>query len=150
MLTDRLNELLEPIIEDLGYELICLELAGGDSDRILRIYIDAENGIGLEDCEKVSREVSATMDVDDPMPGNYYLEVSSPGLDRPLTKPEHFEQFSGFEARVQMHVPNLEGRRRFRGRILGVEGNTVRLDVDGVEVELDVDGMDRARLVPDV
>ncbi len=149
MLTDRLNELLEPIVNDLGYELVYLELVGDGNDRILRLFIDHAEGIGLEDCEVVSREVSATMDVEDPISGNYRLEVSSPGLDRPLAKAEHFEQFAGQEVRVQMQFP-IEGRRRFRGRILGVEAEVVRLDVDGVEVELTIAGMERARLVPNL
>lgn len=148
MLTDKLNALLEPVVDDLGYELIYLELVGDGSDRCLRLFIDHADGIGLEDCEAVSREVSALMDVEDPISGNYRLEVSSPGLDRPLAKAEHFQQFIGQEARVQMQFP-IEGRKRFRGRILGVEADTVRLEYDGVEVELAIAGMERARLVPD-
>lgn len=149
MLTDRLNELLEPIVDDLGYELVYLELIGESGDRTLRLFIDHPGGIGLEDCEAVSREVSAALDVEDPISGNYRLEVSSPGLDRPLAKAEHFQQFEGQEAKVQMQFP-IDGRRRFRGRILGVEADVVRLDVDGVEVELAIAGIERARLVPDL
>ncbi len=149
MLTDRLNELLEPIVADLGYELLCLELAGEGRNRCLRIYIDQPEGIGLEDCETVSHEVSAALDVDDPISGNYRLEVSSPGLDRPLTKESHFRQFTGQEARVQMQMP-VEGRRRFKGRILGVEDGRLRIEVDGNEVELAMDAIERARLVPDL
>jgi ribosome maturation factor RimP len=101
-LQERVQALLEPLVEGLGYELVCLELHGSGAHALLRLYIDAPQGIGLDDCERVSREVSAALDVADPISGSYRLEVSSPGLDRPLAKPEHFRRFAGRQAKLQL------------------------------------------------
>jgi ribosome maturation factor RimP len=148
MMQERVLALLEPLVESLGYELVCLELHGSGQHSLLRLYIDAPQGIGLEDCERVSREVSATMDVADPISGSYRLEVSSPGLDRPLAKPEHFRRFAGREAKVQMRVP-VDGRRRFAGRLLGIEQDQVVIEVDGSSFRLPLEQVEKARLVPE-
>jgi ribosome maturation factor RimP len=148
--TDRLEALLAPIVEDLGYEFVGLEYSSNPKNRLLRVYIDKpETGVDVDDCADVSREVSAVMDVEEPIPGQYTLEVSSPGIERPLFTAEHFLRFVGETARVQMLVP-VDGRRRFKGRILGVDEGVVRLDVDGEEFSLDVAGMEKARLAPDL
>ena len=102
---DRLQALLEPLVESMGYELVLLEFSPHKGSAMVRLFIDAPGGITLGDCEKVSREVEGVLDVEDPIPQNYRLEVSSPGLDRPLVKPAHFERFAGQLAKVQLVAP---------------------------------------------
>jgi ribosome maturation factor RimP len=144
---DELIGLLEPTIERLGYELSDLEVRIGGKHGVLRVFIDEPNGIGLEDCEKVSLAVSAILDVEDPLPGHYDLEVSSPGLDRKLTKIEHFQRFTGEAVKVQMRFP-IEGRRRFRGTLVSSDDENIVVEVDGVSHTLPVATIDTARLVP--
>jgi ribosome maturation factor RimP len=144
----KLTNLLRPLVEDLGYEFVGLEHGSNPKDPVLVIYIDKEDGIAVEDCEKVSREVAALLDVEDPIPGRYNLEVSSPGLDRPLFTLEQFEQFSGEVARISLYAP-LAGRRKFKGKILGTEGDQVKLALDDSEVLLEMGNVAKARLVPD-
>jgi len=144
---DELLKLLEPTIERLGYELSDLEVKVGGKHGVLRVFIDKPDGIGLHDCEKVSLAVSALLDVEDPLPGHYDLEVSSPGLDRKLTKLEHFQRFEGETVKVQMRFP-LEGRRRFRGTLVSSDDENIVVDVDGVSHTLPVATIDTARLVP--
>ncbi len=147
---DELEKLLMPLVEDLGYEFVGLEYLSNPKNRVVRLFIDQpETGIDVDDCENVSREVSALMDVEEPVSGQYTLEVSSPGVERPLFRPEHFRRFIGEQAVVQMAVP-LEGRRKFKGRILAVDGEEVSLEVDGTAWQLPVPGMDKARLAPDM
>jgi ribosome maturation factor RimP len=117
---------------------------------MVRLFIDAPGGITLGDCEKVSREVEGLLDVEDPIPQNYRLEVSSPGLDRPLVKPEHFERFAGQPARVQLLAPLAGGRRKFQGVLRGVQGADVMLETaDAGTVALALANIERARLVPE-
>lgn len=145
----RLQSLLEPAVEALGYELVGLELQRGRKHSLLRVYIDSEAGIGVDDCERVSHQVSGVLDVEDPIEGGYTLEVSSPGLDRPLFTARHFERFAGREVRIRVSEL-LEGRRRFRGELRGFrEGNVVIVE-DGVERVIPHDVIRSARLVPDV
>ncbi|MEO1247900.1 MAG: ribosome maturation factor RimP [Pseudomonadota bacterium] len=147
MTSDELIGLIEPSVERLGYELVDLEVRLGGRSGVVRIFIDQAEGIGLDDCEKVSRAVSALLDVEDPLPGQYDLEVSSPGLNRKLTKAAHFERFTGEEVKVEMRFP-IEGRKRFRGRLEGADAENVRIVVDGVEHSLPIATIDTARLVP--
>ena len=147
MTGDELRALVEPAVERMGYELTDLEARLSGKGGVLRLFIDRENGVGLADCEKVSRAVSALLDVEDPIPGHYDLEVSSPGLDRKLTKPDHFQRFTGETVKVQMRFP-IEGRRRFRGRLVAVEDANIVLEVDGAEHSLPLASVDSARLVP--
>jgi len=144
---DELVKLLEPTIERLGYQLWDLEVKLGGKHGVLRVFIDKPDGIGLDDCEKVSLAVSALLDVEDPRPGHYELEVSSPGLDRKLTKIEHFQRFEGEIVKVQMRFP-IEGRRRFRGTLVSSDDENIVVDVDGVSHTLPVATIDTARLVP--
>ena len=130
MTRDELVKLLEPTIERLGYQLWDLEVKLGGKHGVLRVFIDKPDGIGLDDCEKVSLAVSALLDVEDPLPGHYDLEVSSPGLDRKLTKIEHFQRFEGETVKVQMRFP-IEGRRRFRGTLVSSDDENIVVDVDG-------------------
>jgi ribosome maturation factor RimP len=144
----KLTTLLQPLVEDLGYEFVGLDFGAEPKNAVLVIYIDKDSGIAVEDCEKVSREVAALLDVEDPIPGHYNLEVSSPGLDRPLFTPEQYERFAGEVARVSLFAPQ-EGRRKFKGTILGFEDGRVKLELDGSEVLLDMSNIAKARLVPD-
>ena len=144
----KLTNLLRPLVEDLGYEFVGLEHGSNPKNPVLAVYIDNEDGIAVEDCEKVSREVAALLDVEDPIPGHYTLEVSSPGLDRPLFTLEQFEQFVGQVARISLYAPQ-EGRRKFKGEILGTEGDQVKLALDDSEVLLEMGNVAKARLVPD-
>jgi ribosome maturation factor RimP len=145
----EIARLLEPAIERLGYELIDLEAKLGGKGGLVRLYIDKPEGIGLEDCEKVSLAVSALLDVEDPIPGNYNLEVSSPGLDRKLTKIAHFQRFAGETVKVQMRFP-IEGRRRFRGTLVSSDEENIVVEVDGESHSLPLKTIDTARLVPAV
>lgn len=148
MLRERLTRLIEPAVEALGYELVLLEFSTGLKTGTLRLYIDHPEGIALEDCESVSREIAALLDVEDPIQSAYQLEVSSPGLDRPLVKPEHFRRFRGEKARLQLLAP-VAGRKKLLGTLLGVEAGRVLIQVDGQPFEVAIDDIDRARLVPD-
>jgi ribosome maturation factor RimP len=149
MTNEELTELLGPSVESLGYELADLEVKLGSRDGLLRVFIDKPEGIGLEDCEIVNRQISALLDVEDPLPGNYVLEVSSPGLDRRLTKLEHFERFMGSDVRVKLRFP-LEGRKNFRGALRAANEENIEVEVDGKLHSLSIATIDSARLVPTV
>ena len=147
MTGDELQKMLEPTIERLGYELVDLEVRLGGGNGFIRLFIDKPDGIDLEDCENASLAVSALLDVEDPVPGNYNLEVSSPGLDRKLIKPSHFQRFAGETVKVQMRFP-VEGRRRFRGTLLSSDAENIVVEVDGQSHSLPLKTIDTARLVP--
>ncbi len=149
MTGDELSNLLEPAIERLGYELVDAEVRLGGKGGLVRLFIDKPEGIDLDDCEKVSLAVSALLDVEDPIPGNYNLEVSSPGLDRKLTKVEHFQRFTGETVKVQMRIP-IAGRRRFRGTLVASDADNIVVEVDGESHRLPLKTIDTARLVPAV
>ncbi len=146
--------LLTPAVQSLGLELLGVEYLPAPGGATLRLYIDvpvAESDtrmIGIEDCEAVSREVSAQLDVEDPISGNYTLEVSSPGVDRPLFDAAQFARFAGSQAKVTLKLPQ-DGRRRLTGRIASVEGDNVSFDVDGATLVVELDNIEKARLVPD-
>lgn len=146
---DELLQLLAPAVDALGYELYDLEFSRGRGHGILRVFIDHPEGIDLEACEAVSRRVSALLDVEDPVPGEYTLEVSSPGLDRRLTQPAHFDRFTG--QRVNVRLKRLvDGRRKLVGSLAGRDGQVVRLALDeGGEQALAIEDIDVARLVPE-
>lgn len=145
--SEELTRLIEPTVAGLGYELCDLEAKFGGKHGTLRVFIDKPDGVGLDDCEKVSLAVSALLDVEDPLPGQYDLEVSSPGLDRKLTKVEHFQRFAGETVKVQLRFP-LAGRKRFRGRLLSSDDKNIVVDVDGESHSLPIATIDVARLVP--
>lgn len=144
----ELAGLLEPTIERLGYELSDLEVKLGGRGGVVRVFIDHPDGISLDDCEKVSLAVSALLDVEDPLPGQYNLEVSSPGLDRKLTKAAHFQRFMGETVKVQMRFP-IAGRKRFRGTLVSSNDENIVVEVDGEPHSLPMATIDTARLVPD-
>lgn len=148
-LNTGLNELLAPTIADLGLELVGVEFSPNAGGSLLRVYIDEpERGVTIEDCERASREISALLDVNDPVAGRYTLEVSSPGLERPLFTLEHFARFVGESAKINVNLP-LDGRRRFQGRIVAVEGDRIVIDQDGTPVAIAHANVAKARLVPD-
>ncbi len=146
--------ILAPTVQSLGLELLGIEYLPAPGGATVRLYIDvpaaeaAERSVGIEDCEAVSREVSAQLDVEDPISGNYTLEVSSPGVDRPLFEAAQFARFAGEQAKVTLKLPQ-DGRRRLTGRIVSVEGDTVQFEVDGAAVAVALDNIEKARLVPD-
>lgn len=142
-----IHDLIEPVVEGMGFELVGVEFDG--HQRVLRLYIDHPDGIGLEACSKVSYQVSGVLDVEDPIPGRYQLEVSSPGMDRPLFKRAHFERFEGAVIRIQVVRP-IEGRRRYKGTLSAIEGEEIVLtDEEGKVFRIPFSQIDRARLVPD-
>lgn len=147
----ELYAMLRPVVEGLGYELAGIESQSGGrrgARGLVRIYIDRPEGISVDDCQRVSEQVSGVLDVADPIDARYTLEVSSPGLDRPLFALEHFARHVGQEVRVQLEVP-IEGRRRFRAIIEAVEGSQVRLR-EGERVHaLGLDQIAQARVIPE-
>jgi len=146
VLRERLIVLIEPLLERLGYELVELEYSAGRAHGALRLFIDKAEGVGVGDCERVSREVSALLDVEDPIAGAYSLEVSSPGIDRPLTRPKDYERFLGHEAKVETNAP-IDGRKRFKGPIKSVDANAVELTVEGADIRVPFGAVHKAKLV---
>ena len=150
MLRDRLLALLEPLAEQLGFELVEVEFAAGVRSGVLRVFIDraggAEPQVGIEDCELMSREISALLDVEDPIPSAYTLEVSSPGFDRVLRKPAHFQRFVGERVKLELSIAR-DGRRRYTGTLMQVSAGGVTLEVDTVEVNVSFAEIGKARLV---
>lgn len=153
MLREQLRELLAPVVAGAGYQLWELEFMPRSGGGLLRLYIDSAadsaTGIGLDDCERVSRAVSETLDAADPIPSHYTLEVSSPGLDRVLRTREHFERFAGERVRLEMMQP-IEGRKRFAGRLLGVGESEITLELESGRISLPIEDIHRARLAPDM
>ncbi|WP_333875716.1 ribosome maturation factor RimP [Methylobacter sp.] len=145
---EHLVNLIEPIVEGLGYECVGIEYNPHPKHGLLRIYIDSENGILVEDCSKVSHQVSGVMDVEDPIQGYYHLEVSSPGEDRPFFKVSQFERYIGSTVLVNLFQA-IDGRRKITGLIEKVEGDIITLK-DGEQVfEVPFTAMSKARLVPE-
>jgi ribosome maturation factor RimP len=144
---DQLNEMLEPAIVALGYQLWGTEFRASRGRSLLRIYIDSPNGITVDDCAAVSHQVSGILDVEDPIAGEYVLEVSSPGMDRPLFTLSQYLQYIGWIVDVRLRYP-FEGRKRFKGILSGVEDHDVVVVVDAHEYLLPIEQIDRAHLVP--
>ena len=143
-LRERLIALIEPVVVDLGCELVDLDLSPG----LVRVFVDRVAGVRIEDCERVSREVSALLDVEDPMPTAYTLEVSSPGFDRVLRTSAHFERFVGARVWVELKVPREGGRRRYTGRLAAVQGEGITLEVDDQAVSVQFREIGKAKLAP--
>lgn len=142
----NLEKLIEPVVTGMGYELVDVQAANGG--RFLRLFIDKPGGVGVEDCAALSRQLSRVFEVE----GVDYdrLEVSSPGLDRPLRKEADFARFAGQRADVRMRTRDPSGRRRFTGVLRGAAGGRLSMDVDGQMVQLALDDLERARLVPEL
>ncbi|HEB79514.1 MAG TPA: ribosome maturation factor RimP [Rhodospirillales bacterium] len=146
-LSSRVERLISPAIEAMGFEIVRVQLLGKER-RILQIMAERRDGGAMlvDDCAEISRAVSAVLDVEDSISGTYALEVSSPGIDRPLVRIGDFERFAGYEAKVEMDRL-IDGRKRFKGRLLGVEGETVRMKMAEGAVELPFQDIRRAKLV---
>ena len=145
----HLRHMLEPVIALLGYELVGIEYLVQGGNNVLRVYIDKDGGVTLDDCQKVSRQVSGVLDVEDPIHDRYALEVSSPGLDRPLFTREHFARYTGHSVQIRLDKP-LDGRRNFKGIIQGMQDEAVLLEVDGTQFVLPLQAIEKAKLVPDI
>jgi ribosome maturation factor RimP len=147
-LRDTLEALLAPVVNGLGYELWELEWSGGgrSGGGVLRLFIDAAEPVTVEDCERVSRAVSAALDETDPVPGEYTLEVSSPGLERPLRTAAHFARFVGQPVFVELAVAR-DGRKRHQGRLVAADARQVELEIEGQRVALPIEGLRKAHLV---
>jgi len=141
-----LEKAVEPVVNGMGFELVDVQASNGG--RLLRLFIDKPGGVGLEDCAAVSRQLSRVLEVE----GIDYerLEVSSPGLDRPLRKGSDFARFAGRKAEVRMRTPDATGRRRFVGVLRGAEAGRVQIELDGQTIGLALEDVDRARLVPEL
>lgn len=125
----RLAEIITPVIEDLGFELVRIRMQGGKTATLQIMADRPEGGINVDDCADISTAVSATLDVEDPIADNYHLEVSSPGIDRPLTRLKDFATFEGYEARLDLSQP-IDGRKRFKGTLAGVEGEEILINIE--------------------
>ena len=143
---DRLIALLGPAIEGLGFELVRIKIIGGGKPIIQVMAERPDRTMTVEDCARLSREVSAVLDVEDPIAGEYLLEVSSPGIDRPLTRLKDFEDFKGLEAKLETRAL-IDGQKRFRGLLAGVEKGRITLLMEGREIEILFEDIERAKLV---
>ncbi|MBK1873872.1 MULTISPECIES: ribosome maturation factor RimP [Marinobacter] len=144
----QLEDILRPVVEGMGYEYWGIEYRSKGYQSMLRVFIDdAEKGIGIDDCEKVSRQISGVMDVEDPIQTEYTLEVSSPGMDRPLFRPEQYQAFVGHQVQIRLRMA-FEGRRKFQGLIKGVEDDEVVIVVDDHEYLLPFDSIEKAQIIP--
>ena len=142
---ETLRQLLQPSVEALGFELWGIEHLSQGRHSVLRLYIDSENGISVDDCARVSGQVGSVLDVEDAIPGDYTLEVSSPGLDRRLFNLAQYSRFSGETVDLKLRMP-FEGQRRFRGILKGIEGEDVVVQVEDHEYLLPFDQIDKARV----
>lgn len=151
-MTGNIKSMLEdtsmPVVESLGYELVDLEFVKESERWILRVFIDSPDGIGLDDCEKVSRALSQALDEGDPIPHNYILEVSSPGLDRPLKKEKDFERFKGNLISIKTYAP-FEGRKKFEGQLQGLSDDNILITINDEEKRIPRNSVSSVRLVPE-
>jgi ribosome maturation factor RimP len=143
---EQLKELLASVVEDLGYTLWGVQYLQGRG-AVLRLFIDHDDGINVDDCALVSHEVSGVLDVEDPIPGDYNLEVSSPGLDRPLFELSHFERYQGESVQLTLLAP-VAGKRKMTATLVAVDGDTLVMELDGESLRVPYSQVDRARLQP--
>jgi ribosome maturation factor RimP len=146
-LSQVIERIITPTVEGMGYELVRLTISGGHR-KTLQVMAEPKDGrnMSLEDCSQLSRAISAVLDVEDPIEGAYSLEVSSPGIDRPLTRAKDYERFAGHEAKLETRGP-IDGRKRFKGRLLGLEDRKVKIEVEGAPVALPLEEIEKAKLV---
>jgi ribosome maturation factor RimP len=142
----KLTELLRPAVEETGKSLLGIEYISAGNNSILRLFIDHENGIDVDDCAEVSRQVGALLDVEDPISSEYNLEVSSPGVDRPLFDIAHFQAVIGETVNIKLSIP-LNGRRKFKGPLVAIENNNLIIEVDSIDYEMPIGNVDKANLV---
>ncbi len=145
-LENRLTEMLSPAVEAIGFELLGCEFVRAGKHSTLRLYIDHENGIEVDDCAEVSHQASAVLDVEDPISTEYNLEVSSPGMDRPLFKPSHFKKFVGEVVAVKTNMPQ-QGRRNFKGNLLNASDIDIEVKVDNESFTLAYNNINKANLI---
>lgn len=145
----RIARFIEPVITDLGYDLVQIKIIGSKKLQTLQIMAEnpATRTLDLEGCTKISRAVSAVLDVEDPFSSAYQLEVSSPGIDRPLVRPRDFESHTGFEASVETETPAENGQKKYRGKIISFSEGTLELDTDQGRISVPFDDITKARLV---
>ncbi|MBN2646864.1 MAG: ribosome maturation factor RimP [Thiotrichales bacterium] len=146
-LEEKLEHAITPAIEAMGFDLWGLEFISAGRHSTLRVFVEKDGGITVDDCAKVSHQVSAILDVEDPISGAYHLEVSSPGMDRQLFKPVHFTLYQGQVVQVRT-VTDILGRRRFKGELLKVDAQQIELEVDGEIYTIAFDQIEKATLVP--
>lgn len=146
-LSERVQHLIEPAIGEMGFDIVRVQISG-QKKLSMQVMVEHKDGQGMtvDDCAAVSRAISALLDVEDPVKDAYTLEISSPGIDRPLVRVGDFQRFEGFQAKIETARP-LDGRRRFKGVLLGVDGDTVRMMVDGEEVGFYHPDIYRAKLI---
>jgi len=144
----HIQAVIAPVVESLDCELVGVEYGRQGNRGLLRVYIDKENGVDVADCQRVSHQLSGVLDVEDVVPGQYQLEVSSPGLDRPLFTLEHFEQFTGHKVKLKLVTP-IDGQRKFRGTLQGVENEQVIVNIGENELVLALGAIDKANLIAD-
>jgi len=144
---DKLKEITSSVVEELGYELVDMKYGKEGKQWVLRVFIDHSDGIGLEDCERVSRSLSDKLDQDDPIPHRYILEVSSPGLDRPLKKDEDFERFKEHPVVIKTNEA-VEGKRKIEGILMGLKDDRIVIFSDGIEIFIPRDIVSSVRLMP--
>ena len=148
-LEQQLTEMFTSTVEDLGFELFGVEFVRAGKHSTLRVYIDHAEGISVDHCAEVSHQISAIMDVEDPISTEYFLEVSSPGADRRLFKAAHYLESVGEKAAIKLNTPQ-QGRRNFTGEIKALEGDMVVVEVDGVEHQLALTNIEKANIVPNL
>lgn len=143
---DQIRSSLEPIVSDLGCELVDVKLVTEHGRAILRVFIDKEGGLQVGDCQKVSREIDTLLDVESGIRDRYDLEVSSPGLDRPLVKEADFSKFAGKKISLKTKTP-IDGRQNYKGLLHGIEERRIRMTIDGKEYQIPFEQVERAKVV---
>ncbi len=150
MLEDKLTKLVASAVEALGLELVGVEYLAQGSHSVLRVFIDSEQGITLDNCSKASHQISGVLEVEDPIRGKFNLEVSSPGLDRPLFSLAHFQRFTGRAVKLRLRQP-VDGQRKFKGEIEAVENDRIQIALeDSKLLELEIDEIEKANLIPEL
>jgi len=146
--SDQLTELIQPVVEGLGCELWGIERQSSGRSSTLKVYIDAEVGVDIEDCARISRQLSSLLDVEEPLKGEYTLEVSSPGMDRRLFRQDQFEAFAGAKVRIQLKR-SYEGQRKYSGLLKGMDGDEVILGFDDEEILFPLEAIEKANVIPE-
>ena len=147
-IVQKITQIIEPTLADMGFALVRVLYQGADTNNTLQIMIERADysAMQADDCEKVSKALSAILDVEDVIANRYLLEVTSPGIDRPLVKLSDYQRFTGREAKVETLIP-VDGRKRFKGKLLGVDGNQIMINFEGLELKIDFDIISKAKLV---
>ncbi len=143
---EELEQIIEPAVSVLGFEMLGIEYVSQGRHSLLRVYIDSENGVNVDNCADASRQISAILDVEDPIKGEYTLEVSSPGIDRPLFKPSHFDKVVNETVAVRLSVPK-EGRRKFKGELVAVDDTGITMVIDDENYDIAFSEIEKAHLV---